>query len=168
MSETCRIQSANRWHVDDAIGWLGLGNLDEAARMIERVTEPDAQHPDVLEIRWEIAGRRKRWQGALEIAEALVGRWPDRCSGRLHRSYSLHELQRTLEAWNKLVPAVERFPREATIPYNLACYACQLGNLDQAKSWLEKAVSIRGRATIKDLALKDDDLLPLRSLIAEW
>jgi len=77
-------------------------------------------------------------------------------------------LGRTLEAWNKLLPAVERFPKEATIPYNLACYACQLGNLEHARVWLEKAAQIRGRRTIKALAADDADLKPLRTTLEEW
>jgi hypothetical protein len=32
-----------------------------------------------------------------------------------------------------------RFPEEWLMGYNLACYACQLGNRDEARHWLELA-----------------------------
>lgn len=154
--------------LDAAVGWVGLGNIDEAAKELDQVSAEYENHPDVLEVRWELDGRRRRWQPALKTAELLVRGYPERCSGWLHRSYCLHELQRTLEAWNKLMPAYDRFPKEATIPYNLACYACRLGNLEQAQSWLERAVKIRGRRAIKSLALQDPDLMELHPVLQSW
>lgn len=158
----------NRHHLDASVGWMGLGNLGEAVQELNRMAPEWALHPDVLEVKWELHGRQKRWQEALRTAELLVDSYPDRCSGWLHRSYCLHELQRTLEAWNKLIPAFDKFPKEATIPYNLACYACCLGNLDVAKVWLEKAVLIRGRRAIKAIAVNDKDLLELHATLHEW
>jgi hypothetical protein len=49
--------------------------------------------------------------------------------------------------------------------YNLACYSCQMGNLDEARIWLKKAVALAGAETIKQMALNDADLEKLRSEI---
>jgi tetratricopeptide (TPR) repeat protein len=168
MASVKDIDFANRRRLDASVGWIGLGNLTEAEVEIEQVAPEFRLHADVLEVRWEIDGRRERWESALETAELLVETYPERCSGWLHRSYCLHELGRTLEAWNKLISAFDRFPKEATVPYNLACYACQLGNLEQAQSWLEKAASIRGRRAIKSMAVEDQDLVALRTTLSSW
>ena len=56
---------------------------------------------------------------------------------------------------------MERFPKVPTIPYNLACYACQLGNLEEARQWLAKAIKIRSTEEIKQMALADPDLQPM-------
>jgi hypothetical protein len=45
------------------------------------------------------------------------------------------------------------------IRYNLACYECQLGNLDSAKLYLEQA--IRMNPGFRKQALDDPDLDPL-------
>ena len=55
-----------------------------------------------------------------------------------------------------LLEAQERFPEEATIPFNLACYACQLGRLDEAREKLAKAVGME--PAFKKTALEDEDL----------
>ena len=162
------LDPTNQIYLDAAVGWLGLGNPSEASIEVDRIALEYKTHPDVLEVRWEVSGRRQQWEEALAIADSLVVGHPERSSGWLHRSYCLHELARTLEAWNKLIPAVDRFPKEVTIPYNLACYACQLGNLKQAEEWLEKAAVLRGRSAIKKLAAQDDDLEPMRSFLATW
>jgi hypothetical protein len=59
-----------------------------------------------------------------------------------HRSFALHELKRTAEAEVLLLPALERFTDEPTIPYNLACYACVLSRVEEARRLLERAIEV--------------------------
>jgi len=81
--------------------------------------------------------------------------------GLIHRSFALHELKRTAEARDNLMPAVDKFPKDVTLRYNLACYECQLGNLERAKLWLERAATMSNPKEIKSMALDDPDLKPL-------
>jgi len=60
---------------------------------------------------------------------------------------------------------VSNFPREFVIPYNLACYACKLGELNEARSWLKKAIALTSPEEIKHMALADPDLEELRAEI---
>lgn len=148
-------------HLRAAQGWIELGSDEEAGRELDRI-EPGLQtHPDVLELRWDLCARARRWPEALVVARQLVARAPDRCGGWIHLSYTLHELQRTQEAWDSLRPVAERFPTVSTIPYNLACYACRLGRLDDAREWLTLAMGVDRREHILELARKDPDLEPL-------
>ncbi|MEI6396380.1 MAG: hypothetical protein WCT12_35400 [Verrucomicrobiota bacterium] len=65
------------------------------------------------------------------------------------------------DTWNVLLPVVDRFPKEHIIRYNLACYACQLGNLKQVRDWLKKAIKLANTKDVKLMALNDPDLEPL-------
>jgi hypothetical protein len=47
------------------------------------------------------------------------------------------------------------------IPYNLACYAAQLGDLVAAGDWLAQAFKLGNAKEIKLQALEDPDLAPL-------
>jgi hypothetical protein len=53
---------------------------------------------------------------------------------------------------------VDRFPEEAIIRYNLACYECQLGRLTDAKEWLRKAFDLGNSEQFKLMALGGRDL----------
>lgn len=145
-------------HLNAATGWLELGNHTEAKAELVKMSVASRQHPDALELEWRISTREKNWPDALEAARGLVQTDPDSASGWIHQSYSLHEMKRTREAFDLLLPTFKRFPEEATIPYNLACYACQLGDLEGARDWLAKAIEIRGKENIKKAALDDPDL----------
>ena len=81
----------------------------------------------------------------------------------IHRSFALHELKRTQEACDLLVPAAALFPKEWLIRYNLACYSCQLGDLEEAGKWLSIAFSLGDAKHVKLMALNDPDLKPLRT-----
>ena len=147
-------------HLRAASGWLELGNHLEANEELEEIRPRLRVHPDVLQIRWQIYAKEKKWEACVDIAAAVIKLAPERYDGWIHRSFALHELKRTEEAFENLLPAAEQFSDVWTIPYNLACYCSQLQRLDEAETWLKKAMAI-DEQTVKRLALDDPDLLPL-------
>ena len=146
-----------------AVGWLELGNLAEARAELAQVSPAQHEHPDVLELRWSISAEEKRWDEALQVAQAQVRRAPKRSSGWLHQAYALRRVPNggIQKAWEVLLPAFDKFPKEPTISFNLSCYACQLRQLDIARDWLKRAVAVGGKEKIKQMALQDSDLEPL-------
>jgi tetratricopeptide (TPR) repeat protein len=148
-------------HLQAAEGWLGLGDHIEANEQLEKIAPNCRVHPDVLKVRWEIYALAKKWDFALEAASTIIFMVPEDALGWLHRSYALHELKRTEEARENLLRVVDKFPLCDTIRYNLACYECQLGRLEQARAWLDKAFALGNVKTLKSVALEDPDLAPL-------
>ena len=146
-----------------AVGWCELGSVAEAKVELERIAPVLRHHPDVLEVRWLIHAQEKNWEEGLAAARALVEAAPERSSGWLHRAYALRRVKAggLQAAWDALLPAFEKFPAEPTVPYNLSCYACQMGRLEEAREWLQRAVKEGGKENIKVMALNDEDLEPL-------
>lgn len=158
-------------HLRAATGWLELGNPAEAGEEIARMRPEFLNHPEVLELRWEVCAAGRAWPGALEVAETLVSIAPERLAGWVQRAYALRRVtQGGLEAaFASLHPAVEKFPQAEVVPYNLACYAAQLGRLNEAEDWLQRACRALGQArAIKAQALLDEDLQPLWEKIRAW
>lgn len=151
--------------LDAATGWLMLGNAEEARREFEQLSPTARKHPDALDFEWRWLAHLKRWEEAVEVAQQLVDHHPKRADAWIHRSFALHELRRTREAFDLLLPALKKFPKEATIPYNLACYTCQLGDLPAARQWLERALALDKSPAEKRerqrAALEGPDLKPL-------
>jgi len=146
-----------------AVGWLELGNLAEAKAELERLGPAWQTHPDVLEVRWLISAEEQKWAEGLQVARALLDADPQRASGWLHQAYALRRVPEggIQKAWDALLPAYEKFPKESTISYNLSCYAFQLGQLEDARLWLKRALAVSGKDRIKRMALSDADLEPL-------
>ena len=155
----------DRHHLSAAEGWLELGDAAEVERELAKLGPQAAGHPSVLEVEWRLHSSRLAWKKALSTAQRLIEAAPDLPSGWIHQSSSLHELRRTDEAFRLLREVVFQFPQESVIPYNLACYACQMGELDAARRWLDRAVEIGGKAAIRKMALDDPDLAPLKDFL---
>jgi tetratricopeptide (TPR) repeat protein len=146
-------------HLEAAQGWLELGNHIEANEELEKISPEMRVHPDVLNLRWHVYSKAQKWEACVDIASALIELAPECSLGWIHRSFSLHNLKRTQEAFDNLLPVANEFPRVWTIPYNLACYCTQLGRLDETENWLKKAMAI-DEHTVKREALDDPDLKP--------
>ena len=67
----------------------------------------------------------------------------------------------TQEAYDNLHSVLDDFPDEWLMRYNLACYSCQLGKLEEAHAWLTKAKKKGGAKQINLMARNDPDLEPL-------
>jgi tetratricopeptide (TPR) repeat protein len=154
-------------HLRAAQGWLDLGDHGSAGEELEKVNVEFQEHPVVLAVRYQVLAKAKRWEQAGAVAQTLVQTLPESAFGWLRRSQALHFLGRTQEAWDQLFPAVEHFPGDPLIAYDLACYACQLGRLPEAVEWLKKALAKDQARQLKQAALEDPDLEPLRATILE-
>ena len=161
-----KIGLADTRYLEAAQGWLGLGDWTSAQAELESISAPFQTHPDVLRVRWQVYSAAGKWELAAEVARQLCLAAPESAFGFVHLAYALHEMKRTREAWDVLLPVVDKFSDEFIIRYNLACYACQLGNLTEAWGWLKQAVALGGKAQVKRMAHGDRDLEPLRHRIS--
>lgn len=146
--------------VQAAQGWLELGNHLEANEELENISPRLRSHPDVLEMRWQIFEKEKRWEACVDIALAIMRAEPNREFGWTHHSFALHELGRTQEAYDHLASVAQKFPGIQTIPYNLSCYCAQLGRIEESMQWFKKALLIDENQTRLD-GIDDPDLKPL-------
>jgi tetratricopeptide (TPR) repeat protein len=153
-------------HLNAAQGWLELNNPAEAEAELQQVSSEIQTHPEVLALRWEVHAKARNWQKCVEVANRLVEIAPKIVQGWIHRSYALHELKRTREALDALLPAAPIFPKDWLIQYNLACYCCRLEEFDRSRSFLRQALKLGDAKEIKEMALADADLKKLRAEIA--
>jgi predicted Zn-dependent protease len=156
-----KLQPPESHRVSAALGWLELGNATEAKAELDGLPADLRECPEVLFVRWEVEAKQRDWASSLDTARALISVAPEEPDGWIKQSYSLHELKRTREAWDSLAVVEARFPHTSIIPYNLACYACQLGDSPEAMRRLGKALKLGGKDQIKAMALQDLDLKPL-------
>ncbi len=147
-----------------AEGWFELGNPSEALAELDALSEPASQHPAALELRWRILAEQEDWDLAVPVAEDLIRSAPASSTGWLHRAYALRRAASggLAKAWNALHPAADLFPSETLIAYNLACYATQMGRVDEGWEWFLRAIQISGDGrALRKMGLRDSDLEPL-------
>lgn len=157
-----------------AEGWVELGLTGEAEAELTQVRPETRAHPQYLHAIWAVHAARQEWSLAHAAAEAIIQITPEEVNGWVHRAYAARRMEGggLHKAWDALRPAAELFPGETIVPYNLACYACQMGNLDAARHWLSRAKAVAGKhggaETFKQMALADPDLAPLHASVRDW
>jgi uncharacterized protein HemY len=149
--------------LEAAKGWLMLGDAAAAQNELDRMAPASRLVPEALEVECEVHSARGAWRAAFVAAARLVELAPQREGGWIHRAYAARRMPGGgLEtARTALLPAAVKFPRQLLIPYNLACYAAQLGRLEEAWAWLEQAMTAGRREEVRAMALRDEDLEPL-------
>ena len=165
-----KLEPPDAFALSAALGWIELGNPTEALVELERVAPANQSHPGVLQLRWAAWAELKRWPEALVSAAELVRVAPDNVSGWLHQAYALRRVPNggLTSAWEALRPAADRFADEPVVAFNLACYATQMQQLDEARFWLKQAFKRGDAKEIKQMALSDADLKPLWAEIESW
>jgi Tfp pilus assembly protein PilF len=86
----------------------------------------------------------------VESAPEVPKHWLDLAWGQ-RRGIDLQTAEMTLKE------ALGRFPNEAVIHYNLACYSCVSGRVEEGKGLL--ATALRLDPNLKATALEDEDLI---------
>lgn len=176
------IEPPDSHHLSSALGWLELGNHIEADGELAQIAPELRMHPNVLEIRWGIQYLAQKWEACFDTGVALVNAAPERSPSWRHRAASAHYMKRTREAYDLLLPALDKFPDDWSIHYDMACYACVLDNHKEARERLEKAFELGEKVSfqrvkkgslaesqrIKEMALEDPELEPLWAEIAKW
>lgn len=143
-----------------SVGWLELGNPAEAKAELNQISPGQRSNPDVLEVEWAICAEEKDWESGVAVAKKLLAAAPERASAWLHHAYAIRRVSQggVVAAWDVLLSAADKFPDEATIPFNLACYACQMDDLERSREWLQRAFQAGDKRRIKAMALADADL----------
>jgi predicted Zn-dependent protease len=144
-----------------AQGYLALGMVAEAAAELDRIAGPDAQNPEVLAVRLAVLHEQKNWPAVRDLARDLVRRTPEEAALWVTWAYATRRADSLAEAEKILREAEQHHPTEPTIQFNLGCYACQRGDLAEARSRVDRAIKLDRKYA--DLAATDPDLAPLRA-----
>ncbi len=156
---------STRRRIEYATGYLELGLASAAAEELAAIDLADLDLPEVLRVRSEYLMQTREWEPLVTTAALLVRRMPDDESGWISWAYALRELNRVEEAQAVLKEAELRHGKTCgVLHYNLACYACLLGNHVEAIRRLRRALRINEEW--KASALTDSDLQPLWAEIA--
>ena len=139
-----------------ADGYLDLKLWERARRELDKV--PAERRKTLLYVQlllrlsfgeedWKSASK---WAGILRKSAPNIPDYWIQCAYAVRRAHDIHTAKRIL------LEAGQKFPSEAVIPYNLACYACSSGDLNLTREYLGIAFGLE--QAYRELAEEDEDL----------
>jgi tetratricopeptide (TPR) repeat protein len=153
------LEPPDHQHWRAAVGYVELGMFQEANDQLENVDPFNRVAPEVLAVRLAIYQGLKKWELMQQIAKRLAEFQPDDIPWTISLAYATRRADSIQAAKEILLNAEPKFPKEAIIKYNLACYFCQMGDIQKAKDYLKRAFEID--LNWRMAALDDEDLRPL-------
>ena len=139
-----------------AVGYLNLGMPQDAWDELEDINAKDHARPEVLKVRVEVCRALKQWEMMAEISNHLRKIEPDEVEHPLNMAHATRRFKSESEAADILSLALRRYYDDALVRYNLACYWCVMGRIEEARAMLETAVK------------KDESLRELRRRMRIW
>ena len=142
-----------------AQGWLELGCPAEAQDELRQIEPPLRDHTEVLSLRSAIYECTECWGEMESIADQLRRRhpedpsWPLLQADAARRAYTAHRAALILET------ALQCFPGDAMIHFNLARHLAHVGEVEAARGHLAEALRIELECF--QMAMNDPDLATL-------
>jgi len=159
------LESPDKEFFDAACGYAQLGMYRDANEELENIDPFLRAAPEILALRIEIYRALEKWELMQVVSQKLAEFEPDNLQWIISLAYATRRAYSIDVAMEILLNAEAKFPKEAAIPYNLACYYCQGGEMKKAKRYLKKAFDID--LNWRKAALDDDDLKPLWEALAK-
>lgn len=154
-----------RWRLQRCDGFLDLGMTDRARTELQALPAAWRDHPAARRLQLRLHLDRKEWADARDTARALRDAEPTAPEAWVMLAFATRRATGLGDAEAVLNEAARRFPSVPVIRFNLACYACQDGRLDDARRFLHQAFLLD--RSFRDTAIEDEDLRPLWDEVEE-
>lgn len=154
-----------KWRLSHVRGYLQLGMHRAARQELDAIPAGDAQRPEVMALRVALLQETKKWRALRKLAGELASEDPSEAMWWVVWAYASRRAVSLVEAERILLAAEARHPRDATIQFNLGCYACLRGDLETAQRRVVRAIQLDGE--FRDSARTDPDLAALRAAVPQ-
>jgi len=148
-----------KWRLSHIRGYLELGMVEAAATEFSKIDPGVYGESEVLKVSLCLFHEQENWSATRKVAAQLCEREPSVAAWWITFAYATRRAENLEAAEAILRVAVKLHPKEATIQFNLGCYACQRGDLAMAKAYVARAIALD--AHFLETAKSDPDLKPL-------
>ena len=145
-------------HFERAQGWLLLEKFDEAGKALRAIPPAFRRRHEVKSVRAQLYLATRQWKRAEPVLRQLLKQDEGEPQHWVSLAFAVRRAKSIADAEPILLEARQRFPKEAIIWFNLACYAAQQGRLSEVPALLREAIRLEPKIT--ELAKTDSDLAP--------
>lgn len=148
------------WNLSYAKGYIGLQMYAEAEQELAQIAPSERERPEVMAAYLELYQGSEDWKRLVVVAGHMTEQQPANPGWWISLAYGMRRTEGIPAAQDVLLEAEKLHPKEATIKFNLGCYAAQQANLTVALNYINRAIELNN--AFKQLAQTDEDLQPLR------
>jgi hypothetical protein len=136
---TMLVEQDLQTELEAAVSAAAAGNWREAHEKLNQLG-PERATPEILLTRCRSAANTGRWAEVEMIASAATTTYPDEPAFYTQWAWALYRLNRTIEAFEMVTRAAERFSKSVAVAYSAACLNGVMHRTSDAKEWLALAI----------------------------
>ncbi len=125
--------------LEAAVSAAAAGHWREAHEKLEQLPAERAT-PEALLARCRSSAKGERWPEVEMIASAAINTYPDEPAFYTQWAWAVYRQDRTVEAFEIIHRAAERFSKSVSIAYSAACLNGVMHRASDAKHWLALAI----------------------------
>ena len=151
-------------HLIAALGYHELGMHRDGLDELAKIPESQCERHEVTGMQLSMLQAMAEWERGAALARDGVEKFPEAGDLYLAGAYCIRRSEGLESALAFLKRGADCLADEPCYWFNLGCYHCQLGALDEARDCVERAIGLD--ENYQRLANDDEDLKPLRE--AGW
>ncbi len=138
--------------------------FEDALSELDQIEAEGPETPEVVSFRIAIHSAMKNWPLVEALAKRMVEEYPGVPDWWISLAYATRRTTSLADARSILRDAEAHHPLDATIQFNLGCYACQSGEFDEAIRRVSTSITLEKSFQLQ--ALQDPDLKEIREELA--
>jgi hypothetical protein len=125
--------------LEAAVSAAAANNWREAHEKLEQFP-PERTSPEALLTTCRSCAKAERWGEVEMIASAATNTYPEEARFYTQWAWALYRQERTVEAFEIINRAAERFSKSVAVAYAAACLHGAMNRPSDAKRWLARAI----------------------------
>ena len=125
--------------LEAAVSAAAAGHWREAHEKLEQLP-PERTAPEALLTRCRSSAKAERWAEVEMIASAATNTYPHEPAFFTQWAWAVYRQDRTIEAFEIINCAAERFSKSVAVAYSAACLNGAMHRSTDAKHWLARAI----------------------------
>ena len=143
-----------------ANGYRILGMFEDAEKELAKIPPEELEDDHALTMKLALFQDWEKWDSMQEVAHLLRERHPDNSDWWIAEAFATRRCRSLDEARKVLLEGERIHPEEPCLLFNLGCYACVSGELEEALGRVRSAIALDPK--YRALALEDEDLRLVR------
>jgi hypothetical protein len=156
---------APKVHWERASGYFALEMFEESERELRAMPKEEPWDKNARMLLLGIRQEQENWALVQEVARGLRLEFPAEADWWVSDAFATRRCETIESAKEILLEGLVLHEDSSIIRYNLACYACVLGNPRECMDFLKEAV--KGEEKYKLMAVEDEDLKGVREDLIE-
>lgn len=149
----------------EAVGWVELGNYQEALLSLDGLPQKVQDSFDVLRLRWSALYKLKDFEGCKEVGSFLISQYQNQLDSWMLYAQAYYNLKDYTKACEILKSVESQFAKDWHFAYDYACYLSLTHDFDATARWIKIAKKQGGAKKISQMIAQDSDFDPFRQFL---